>query len=287
MSTQRYDFTIHENKDFRNAARLLYVSSAKYGGDWNSTPHTHNFSELFYVIGGVGQFFINDAVYPVSANDLIIVNPNVEHTEISFNANPLEYIVLGVEGLELSITDKQEKQFCIVNFRDQKDNILFYLKSMLREIEEKTPGYEMICQDLMEILAILLMRQTDYSAVMAPSHKNSPRLCTNVRRYIDEHFKENITLDILAEQTHVSKYYMVHAFTQEYGISPINYMISRRIEEAKHLLRNGDYALAHISHILGFSSPSYFSQTFKKQTGMSPNEYRRNLPEEQERFSSI
>ena len=64
-------------------------------------------------------------------------------------------------------------------------------------------------------------------------------------------------------------------YTEEYGISPINYMISCRIEEAKHLLRNDDYPLAHISHVLGFSSPSYFSQTFKKFTGTSPKEYRK------------
>ena len=63
--------------------------------------------------------------------------------------------------------------------------------------------------------------------------------------------------------------------TAEYGISPINYMISCRIDEAKHLLKNGDYSLAVISHTLGFSSPSYFSQTFRKLTNMSPNEYRK------------
>ena len=275
MSSNRYDFSNQDNKGIRNATNLLYVSSAKYGGDWHSTPHTHNFTELFYVIGGVGQFYIEGETYPVAANDLIIVNPSLEHTEISFNANPLEYIVLGVEGLELSFNEKQDERYCIVNFRGVQENALFYLRSMLREIESKTPGYEIICQDLMEIFTILLMRQTDYAVTMAPIRKNSPRLCTIVRRYIEEHFKENITLDTLAELTHVSKYYLVHAFTSEYGISPINYMISCRIEEAKHLLKSHDYSLAVISNTLGFSSPSYFSQTFKKLTHMSPNEYRK------------
>lgn len=275
MSTHRYDLAIQENKGVRNATRLLYVSSAKYGGDWHSTPHTHAFTELFYVIGGIGQFYIEGHTYPVSSNDLVIVNPSIEHTEISFNANPLEYIVLGVEGLEISFQEDQEYRYCIVNFNEVKKNILFYLQNMLREIETKTPGYEIVCQDLMEILAIFLMRQTDFSASITPIQKSSPRLCATIRRYIDEHFKENLTLDLLAEQTHVSKYYMVHAFTEEYGISPINYMISCRVEEAKHLLKNDDYTLAHISHMLGFSSPSYFSQTFKRLTGMSPKEYRK------------
>lgn len=275
MSTNRYDFVVQDNKRVRNAARLLYVSSAKYGGDWHCTPHTHSCSELFYVTGGLGQFFIEGNIHPVSPNDLIIVNPNVEHTEISLNANPLEYIVLGVEGLELSVSDEREERFCIVNFRNMRENISFYLQSMLREIEAKTPGYETICQDLLEILVIHLTRQTDFSTTMAPIKKSSSKICSTVRRYIDEHFKENINLDMLAQLTHSSKYYMVHAFSEEYGISPINYMISRRINEAKQLLKNDDYTLSVISRMLGFSSPSYFTQTFKKIVGTSPNQYRK------------
>lgn len=275
MSNNRYDFIVQEHKDLRDAAKLLYVSSAKYSGDWHSTPHTHNCSELFYVIGGVGQFYIEGETYPVTTNDLIIVNPNIEHTEISFNAAPLEYIVLGVEGLELSVSDEREDRYCIVNFRGIRDTVLLCLQNILREIEEKAPGYDTVCQDLIEILFIYLTRQTNFSTTMTPIRKTSSRLCATVRHYIDEHFKENISLDMLAQITHVSKYYMVHAFSEEYGISPINYMVSKRIEEAKHLLKNDDYTLALISRMLGFSSPSYFSQAFKKATGMTPNAYRK------------
>ncbi|MGN0335297.1 MAG: helix-turn-helix domain-containing protein [Lachnospiraceae bacterium] len=275
MSTNRYDLAMQENSGVRNAAKLLYVSAAKYGGDWHSIPHSHACSELFYVTKGKGQFRIEDHIYPVSANDMIIVNPNVEHTEVSLDAHPLEYIVLGVEGLELSVKDNQDNRFSIINLQSIQDNIQFFLQTMLKELESKVPGHEIICQDLMEVLTIHLMRQTNFSTTLTPIQKKASRLCTTVRRYIDEHFKENINLEMLAQMTHVSKYYMVHAFTREYGISPINYMISCRIEEAKQLLKNDDYGLSLISRMLGFSSPSYFSQTFKKATGVTPNEYRK------------
>ncbi len=289
MSNNRYDFVAQENNSVRNATRLLYVTSAKYSGDWHCTPHAHNCSELFFVIKGSGQFFIEGTIYQVAPNDLIIVNPNVEHTEISFNANPLEYIVLGVEGLELSVNGERENRYCIINFQNIRENIFFYLQNMLREIETKAPGYETICQDLMEILVIHLTRQTNFSATMSPIRKSPSRLCSTIRRYIDEHFKENINLDLLAQLTHSSKYYLVHAFSEEYGISPINYMISKRIEEAKQLLKNDDYTLSVISRMLGFSSPSYFSQIFKKNEHMTPNEYRKlgrtdNDPQKKERM---
>ena len=89
----------------------MNIASAKYGGDWHSVPHTHNHAELFYIIGGKGQFLINDTLYPVNTNHLVIINPNVTHTEVSLNAQPLEYIVLGVDGIELSINDSTNGQF--------------------------------------------------------------------------------------------------------------------------------------------------------------------------------
>lgn len=275
MSTNRYDLALHQNPDIRSAAKLLYISSAKYDGDWSSTPHTHNCTELFYVIGGSGQFRIENKIYLVNTNYLVIVNPHVEHTELSLNTTPLEYIVLGVEGLELSIANDSDNQFCIVNFQNIKQTILFYLQNMLREANAKTPGHEIICQNLMEILVVHLTRQTNYSTTLTPLKSKASRLGAAVHRYIDSHYKENVNLDMLAEINHVNKYYMVHAFTKEYGISPINYMISCRIEEAKQLLKTTDYSLSMISGMLGFSSPSYFSQAFRKTEKKSPTEYRK------------
>lgn len=282
MSNKRHDFAPQENSGIGNAAKLLYVTSAKYGGDWHSTPHTHNCTELFYVIGGVGQFRIENEIHQVATNDLVIVNPHVEHTEISLNANPLEYIVLGIEGLKLFTNDEENNPYCIVNFRDIKDIILFYLQRMLKEIETQTPGHEIICQSLMEILVVHLTRQTDYSATLTPIRRKTSRLSASVRRYIDNHYKENINLDTLAEITHVSKYYMVHAFTEEYNISPISYMIACRIEEARTLLSTTDYSQAVISRMLGFSSPSYFSQSFRKLEKKSPTRYRKESRQTEE-----
>ncbi|MBR5598155.1 MAG: helix-turn-helix transcriptional regulator [Lachnospiraceae bacterium] len=274
MSNNSYE--LMQGNSIRKTAKLLYISSAKYGGDWHSVQHTHNCSELFYVIEGRGQFLIENQTYPVSSNDLVIVNPNVLHTEVSLNASPLKYIVLGVEGLELSASSMNENtNFCIINFKNIRDIILHYLQHMLSEIEDKPAGYEIVCQDLMEILIVLLGRQTNFSTLLTPVNKKTTRLCGTTKRYIDTHYKENITLDQLAEVCHVSKYHLAHAFTEEYGISPINYLISKRITEAEHLLITTDFSLSLISNTTGFSSPSYFAQIFKKQKGMSPTEYRK------------
>ncbi|MCI5563975.1 MULTISPECIES: AraC family transcriptional regulator [Intestinimonas] len=251
------------------------MSTAKYGGDWHSLLHTHACTELFYVVGGMGQFNIADRLLPVSTDDLVIVNPNVEHTELSLNASPLEYIVLGVEGLEFEPAEDGDDRYALVNFRGGGEEMLFYLRAMLREIETKAEGYQVVCQDLLEVLLVRLMRRTNFTLSVAPTGRRTSKECAAVRRYIDSHFKESINLELLSQLTHVNKYYMVHAFSREYGISPINYLISRRIQESRYLLSTTDHSLSQIAHMLGFSSPSYFSQSFRKLSGMSPMEYRK------------
>ncbi len=274
MSTNKYELI--QSNSIRKTAKLLYISSAKYGGDWHSVQHTHNCSELFYVIDGQGQFLIENETHPVSANDLVIVNPNVLHTEVSYNSTPLKYIVLGIEGLELTVNSEDNNpNFCIINLKNINDTILSHLQNMLSEIETKQPGYDVVCQDLMEILIVLLGRQTNFSTMLTPVKKRTSRLCVSTKRYIDTHYQENITLDDLAKINHVSKYHLVHVFTEEYGISPINYLIHKRLQEAEHLLSTTDLSLSLISYTTGFSSSSYFAQIFKKQKGCTPREFRK------------
>ena len=273
MSRSHYSLDKEHNFTIRGTAKLLNVASAKYGGDWHSVPHTHNHLELFYIVGGKGQFLIQDQLYPVNINNLVIINPNVTHTEVSLNAQPLEYIVLGIEGIELATHENSNGQFNILDHFESVE-ISGCLRNILREMEQKNPGYEDVCQAYMEILIIRLMRNTALAVPAEPQVISGNRQCAAVKRYIDLHFKETLTLEQLAEDAHMNKYYLSHAFKREYGVSPINYMISRRIEESKYLLAETDLSMSQIAQLLGFSSLSYFSQVFRRTQSVTPMEYR-------------
>lgn len=276
MSRSHYSLDKEQTYTIRGTAKLLNVASAKYGGDWHSVPHTHNHVELFYIIGGKGQFLIEDQLYPVNTNHLVIINPNVTHTEVSLNAQPLEYIVLGIEGIELAISENSNGQFCILDQFGSVE-ISSCLRNILREMELKSTGYEDVCQAYMEILIIRLMRSTGLSFPSEPRIISGNRQCAAIRRYIDLHFKEPLSLEQLAEEAHMNKYYLAHSFKREYGVSPINYMISRRLEESKYLLAETDLSMSQIAQLLGFSSLSYFCQIFRKTQSVSPKEYRQRI----------
>lgn len=277
MFLSRFYYSLSKDPSFsiRGTAKLLNVSSSRYGGDWHSVPHTHKHTELFFIVSGKGQFLIQDQVFPVDVNNLVIINPNVPHTEASLNAQPLEYIVLGIDGIELATKENSNGEFCILDHFESVD-ISSCLRNILREMELKNTGYMDVCQAYMEILIIRLMRNTDLAVQTQPQVISGNSQCAAVRRYIDLHFKEPLTLEQLSEEAHINKYYLSHAFKREYGVSPINYMISRRIDESKYLLAETDLSMSQIAQLLGFSSLSYFSQVFRKIHGSSPMEFRQS-----------
>ncbi len=216
MSRSHYSLDRTRTIPIRGSTRLLSVASATYGGDWHSAPHTHSHMELFYIVGGKGQFLIEDQLYPVDANNLVVINPNVSHTEVSLNAQPLEYIVLGIESVELATTENSNGQFCILNCFESME-IVSCLRNILREMELQNVGYEDICQAYLEILIIRLMRSTDIAVLTSPAQAGGNRQCAAIKRYIDLHFKEALTLELLAEEAHMNKYYLSHAFKRLYN----------------------------------------------------------------------
>lgn len=274
MSTDRYDFTEREFQLHNSGAKLLYISSAKYNGDWYSFPHTHNFTEVFYVIGGAGKFQIRDSYYKVSVGDMVILNPNIEHTETSMVDDPLEYIVLGIRGIKMSAELDPKQDFSIIHFNEAAEEIQRYLLAMLQEAKNKKNDYEEVCGHLLDILLICLMRQTNITSRVQEADLTHQNKAAAAKEYIDAHFREDIALDQQAQKIQVNKYYLAHIFSQSYGMSPIQYVQTLRLEESKYLLRTTDFAIKQIASITGFSSLGYFSQRFSKAEGMSPAKYR-------------
>lgn len=94
--------------------------------------------------------------------------------------------------------------------------------------------------------------------------------------YINEHLVERISLQEIANELGMSQYYFARLFKQSMGITPYQYAIQSRVEEAKRLLAIPALSIAQISQRLGFSNPNQLSTFFRKYTGFTPKNYRRS-----------
>ena len=98
-----------------------------------------------------------------------------------------------------------------------------------------------------------------------------------VAAYIEKHLVEQIPLDTLAQLVPLSRYYFCRAFKQSFGMPPHRYQTSRRMEYAKLLLAKRAVSVTEIGIMLGFSSTSSFTAAFRRETGTTPTDYRRNI----------
>jgi YesN/AraC family two-component response regulator len=94
-------------------------------------------------------------------------------------------------------------------------------------------------------------------------------------KYIQEHFKERLTLELVASKVFVNPKYFSHVFKREMGISFTEYVIGLKIEHACKLLETTNYHAYRISIECGFSDPSYFNRVFCAQMNMTPQTYRK------------
>ncbi len=97
-----------------------------------------------------------------------------------------------------------------------------------------------------------------------------------VQEYIVEHLPEDMSLEFLAGQAGISRFHFIRNFKQKYGYSPIHYIQKLRIEKAQNLLLHESprMKIYEISEAVGIKDPLYFSRTFKKRVGMSPEQFR-------------
>jgi AraC family transcriptional regulator len=113
------------------------------------------------------------------------------------------------------------------------------------------------------------------------------RKIAEVQAFLAQNLAYDVDLAAIARQASLSPYYFTRQFTAMVGMPPYRYLINLRIQRAAQLLRESDLTVTQILHRVGFHSPSHFTTTFRRHTGLSPTAYRRRYDYERNanRFS--
>jgi len=175
---------------------------------------------------------------------------------------------------------------------DEQQNLLLYLlmlpQDLLRGLPPQERGCYTSCRKLLEEFLLLhdLHEQEEFiirSFVEASEliNKNNSQqnnyIIKRVISYIEEHYMDAISIDVLAEAVYLTPTYLCVLFKKYTGKTINNYLTEVRLEKAKDFLRQSNHQLQDICYKVGYLSPSYFSRLFRKYYGQTPGEYRESF----------
>lgn len=106
------------------------------------------------------------------------------------------------------------------------------------------------------------------------ANKRQLKTVIDIKNYIETNYEENLNLALLSHLQYISKYHLIRLFKQYYGVTPRQFLIDKRIEKSKELLKNGT-SVTETCFAVGFNSLGSFSTLFKTKTGKSPTEFQK------------
>lgn len=151
-----------------------------------------------------------------------------------------------------------------------------FARQLIAEIENPGVGTRLFADTMARALALHLLRRhsTIGGAEVPQRSEMTTRQLRVATDYIESHLDADVTLDAIASASAMSSFRFARAFKKATGQSPRQYVIARRIERAKELLRAGDGDLAQIANVVGFATQSHFTSVFRRRCGTTPKRYR-------------
>lgn len=252
--------------------------------------HNHHSLEINFCVSGEGQYTITDENYPILKDDIFIIN-NLEYHMARDVSGDLQLMVI-VFDPELILEGSNDYQY-VRAFYEWKtgfkhrlpgdvfatEEIKEILKSIQTEWDTKAVGWRLVVKPLLLLLLALLYRQFEsiegYSEKVRNFHGNYIKLSPAIR-YMEEHYKENIPLSVLAKEVHMSVNYFSSYFSGTMNCTVSEYLIHMRLKNACTLLTTTENSILSIALESGFENISYFNRVFRKSFGVSPGEYRKS-----------
>lgn len=246
--------------------------------------HWHDETEICYIKKGTGKYLINGTDYNFTAGDIFIISNDDIH--LCHDDNNLVMQVLMFDLFFIGNSSVGNHEFftgSLYGGLRKFDHSCIYtpvLADILTEIQSeydnRQKGYEMMIKSLLlKFFTVIFRNIPENSGNRKVISRNASSKIRNIILYIDENFQKPIDLEFLEKKFEISIPYLCSTFRSLTGISPINYIIRKRITEAEYMLINTNKSILTISEECGFRSLSNFNSLFKKITGTTPKNYRK------------
>lgn len=238
-----------------------------------SFMHHHSTYEIFYVISGEREYFIEKEFFLAKEGDFVLVPKNMLHRTAGKGADRI-VIYFSDSFLETyfskALIDSLLSGFAPKIFHPNEDGakksraLLFTLLSAASSQQKET----ILASYLFQLLFLLNSEEN-----LAKNASKNSRL-QEILKYINQNYTMISGIDQIADHFYISKYHLCRTFTKEMGMTLIDYLNTVKIRAACDMIRQKKCNMTEIALGCGFNSSAYFCKVFKQETGLSPREYK-------------
>lgn len=241
-----------------------------------SASHHNLTSYLFIIVTeGYGYLYYVNQKYEIKAGECAIINCQNDYYHMSSENNPwtlkwIHFNGMNASGIYQKYVDRGGPIIIKPDEYDRyidtwsKINDLANSLDYIRDVK--------INQELSTLWTYIMEMSVDRDVI---SEESGRRSCFEIREYLNDHFRDKISLDDLANRFYINKYYLSRLFKAEYGQTINDYLQNVRITHSKQLLRFSDLSIERIGEESGISPLYYFSRVFKQSEGINPSDYRK------------
>lgn len=253
--------------------------------------HMHDNYEIYYLLEGERNYFIEKQTYLVRKGSLVFVNRHLIHkTSSANNSSYHDRILIELHAepfasffnstLEVNLDDFFKYQTGVIELSPAgKEYIEALLNSISTDIKDKKTGYKLSVYSKLSSLLLYAMKcplnKPTYLHTMNTCQNNKYSKVDEVATYITANFNTVSSLNEIAQKFYISKSYLSRVFKEVTGFTVNEYINTARIRQAQALLEDSSLNISEISRAVGYDNLTYFEKMFKKHTETTPLKYRK------------
>ncbi len=245
-------------------------------GNYIRNKHWHRSVEIFALFEGELEFFLNEASYPLSPGEFMLVNSNEVHSIHSPRKNMTVVLQIPLSTFERYYTDERFIYFTHSS-KNQDEEVMRLIRDMYETYAGGQTGYEFKVQSQFYMLVYLLVskyRETEVDEEMLKANRKLNKL-SQITEYMKENYSQELPLAQVAEKFHYSPTYLSRMFQKYAKVNYKTYLDNLRLSHAYQDLMNTGYTIGMIAEINGFANSKAFSKVFQSRYGMLPSQFRK------------
>lgn len=275
------DFPTIEIQHFLNEKSVSkegFLFSELYGGHRIEKPHKHFFFLLVLFEKGKGEHTIDFNTYAIADQQIHVLFPNQVHTwnvEVPSKAYQLMIDKSYFERLSLHFRHAfaYYKRHPLISLSPKVFTELSYEFKAIQEELNDSKGLAHLIEARISVIASILSKEVGENILEGTKNPYSLRLL-QFQELIEIHFREEKNVEFYAKELHVSASQLSKISRKYLSASPVQLIHQRIVLQAKRLLKSTDLSIKEIAYQLGFADAPYFTNFFKKNTGINPSEFR-------------